>query len=102
MQQLCRLLPPPTLTAHPKNATLETRRGCRHDNLVSTLGVIQCDPPPLALKNPSFAPVIYIVRERRPGRMVIQKAIPKHRKFEGVVELVTTGATIERGTHFRA
>ena len=60
MQRSCRLVPPPTLTAHPKkkkNITFsKTRPGCRHANLVNTLGVTQCDPPP-PLKNPSSAPV---------------------------------------------
>ena len=37
-----------------KNVTFsKTLRGCRHDNLASTLGVTQCDSPPL--KNPSYA-----------------------------------------------
>ena len=41
----------------------ETRPGCGHTNLVSTLGVTQRDPPPVPLpfpppfKNPGYAPV---------------------------------------------
>ena len=48
MQLFCRLAPPSTLTAHPKkNVTFsKTRPGCRHANLVSTLGLTQCEPPP--------------------------------------------------------
>ena len=34
-------------------ASLTSRRGGRHDNLVSTLTLTQCDPP---LKNPGYAP----------------------------------------------
>ena len=38
-----------------------TRPGCGHTNLVSTLGVTQREPPPVPprppLKNPSYAPV---------------------------------------------
>ena len=33
----------------------ETRREGRHDILVSTLTLTQCDPPPL--KNPGYAPI---------------------------------------------
>ena len=53
-------LPPRSLLIR-KNVTFsKTRRRCRHTNLVSTLGVTQCDPlPPLPpLKNPSYAPVL--------------------------------------------
>lgn len=35
----------------------KTRPGCGHTNLVSTLGVTQCDGPPFPLENPSYAPV---------------------------------------------
>ena len=50
-------LPPSSLLIR-KNVTFsETRRRCRHTNLVSTLGVTQCDPTPPPLKNPSYAPV---------------------------------------------
>ena len=54
MQLSCRLVPPPKLTDHPKkkkktNVTFnksKIRPGCQHANLVNTLGVTQCDPPP--------------------------------------------------------
>ena len=59
MQLFCTLAPPQTLTAHPKNVTFsKTQRGCRQDNLVSTRGVTQCEPPlppPPPLKNPRYA-----------------------------------------------
>ena len=60
MQLSCRLVPPPTLNTYPKEDTFSKKPpGCRHANLVSTLGVMQCNPPPPAptpLKNPSYAP----------------------------------------------
>ena len=46
MQLFCRLVPPPTLLMR-KNVTFsKTWRRCRHTNLVSTLGVTQCEPTP--------------------------------------------------------
>ena len=64
MQLVCKLVPPPTLTAHPKNNVTfsKTRPGCPQANLVSTMGLTWCEspppPPPLhPLKNPSYAPV---------------------------------------------
>ena len=45
MQLFFRTVPPPTLLLFQKNVALsKTQRGCRHDNLVSTLGVAQVDP----------------------------------------------------------
>ena len=58
MQLFCRLVPPSTLTAHPNVMFSKTWPGCRHANLVSTLGLTQGDPrpPPPPLENPSYAP----------------------------------------------
>ena len=50
MQLFCRLVPPSTLTAHPNVMFSKTWPGCRHANLVSTLGLTQGDPRPPPLK----------------------------------------------------
>ena len=47
MQLFCRLSLPPRSLLNRKHVTFsKTRRGCRHANLVNTLGVTQCDLPP--------------------------------------------------------
>ena len=59
-----RFVPPLRSLLIRQNVTFsKTQRGCRHDNLVSTLGVTQCDSPPPPLKNPSYAPgVTFLLR----------------------------------------
>ena len=59
MQLFCRLSLPPRSLLNRKHVTFsKTRRGCGHANLVSTLGVTQCDLPPPPFEKSQLHPLL--------------------------------------------
>ena len=59
----------------------KTLRGCRHNNLLSTLDVTQCDPPPPPLKNPRYPPGFWKNNFNANLITAKQPAVWKQRRF---------------------